>query len=56
MTKSATVGDAQQNMATYKIGGIPIIDQQGKLEGIVTNRDLRFEKDLDEAHPHEIDS
>ncbi len=47
LTKSATVGDAQQNMATYKIGGIPIIDQQGKLEGIVTNRDLRFEKDLD---------
>ena len=47
LTKSATVGDAQQNMATYKIGGIPIIDLQGKLEGIVTNRDLRFEKDLD---------
>ena len=47
LTKSATVGDAQQNMATYKIGGIPIIDPQGKLEGIVTNRDLRFEKDLD---------
>ena len=46
LTKSATVGDAQQNMATYKIGGIPIIDPQGKLEGIVTNRDLRFEKDL----------
>ena len=47
LTKSATVGDAQQNMATYKIGGIPIIDSQGKLEGIVTNRDLRFEKNLD---------
>lgn len=47
LTKDATVGDAKQNMATYKIGGIPIIDQQGKLEGIVTNRDLRFEKDLD---------
>lgn len=47
LTKNATVGDAQQNMATFKIGGIPIIDQYGKLEGIVTNRDLRFEKDLD---------
>ena len=47
LTKSASVGDAQQNMATYKIGGIPIIDSQGKLEGIVTNRDLRFEKNLD---------
>ena len=47
LTKDATVGDAQQNMATYKIGGIPIIDGQGKLEGIVTNRDLRFERNLD---------
>ena len=47
LTKRATVEDAKQNMATYKIGGIPIIDPQGKLEGIVTNRDLRFEKDLD---------
>jgi IMP dehydrogenase len=47
LTKNATVGNAQQNMETYKIGGIPIIDSQGKLEGIVTNRDLRFEKDLD---------
>ena len=46
LTKDATVGDAQQNMATYKIGGIPIIDKHGKLQGIVTNRDLRFEKDL----------
>jgi IMP dehydrogenase len=46
LTKDATVGDAQQNMATYKIGGIPIIDAHEKLQGIVTNRDLRFEKDL----------
>jgi IMP dehydrogenase len=49
LTKNATVGNAQQNMETYKIGGIPIIDPQGKLEGIVTNRDLRFEKDLDRS-------
>ena len=41
------MGDAQQNMATYKIGGFLLLIQQGKLEGIVTNRDLRFEKDLD---------
>lgn len=39
------VKDAKQNMAYYKIGGIPIVNKQGKLEGIVTNRDLRFEKD-----------
>lgn len=44
LTKSATVGDAKQSMAKYKIGGIPIVDAQGKLEGIVTNRDLRFER------------
>ncbi len=41
----ALVKDAKQNMAYYKIGGIPIVDKEGKLEGIVTNRDLRFEKD-----------
>ena len=41
---SAIVEDAKQNMSTYKIGGIPIVDDHGKLKGIVTNRDLRFEK------------
>ena len=46
LTKEATVEDAKQNMATYKIGGIPIVDDTGKLEGIVTNRDLRFEHNL----------
>ncbi len=43
----ARVGEALQIMAKYKIGGIPIIDEQGKLIGILTNRDLRFESDLD---------
>ena len=47
LTKEATVGNAKQSMATYKIGGIPIVDASGKLVGIVTNRDLRFERDLD---------
>lgn len=46
LTKEATVEDAKQNMATYKIGGIPIVNDTGKLEGIVTNRDLRFEHNL----------
>ncbi len=41
-----TVGDAQKTMREYSIGGIPIVDESGKLIGIVTNRDLRFEKDL----------
>ncbi|MEH6407548.1 MAG: IMP dehydrogenase [Leeuwenhoekiella sp.] len=42
---SAKVKDAKQNMAEHGIGGIPIVDEAGKLKGIVTNRDLRFEKD-----------
>ena len=37
--------DAKNNMKKYKIGGIPIVSNTGKLLGIVTNRDLRFEKD-----------
>lgn len=43
---NATVGDALKMMAENKIGGIPVIDGNGKLVGIVTNRDLRFEKQL----------
>lgn len=45
LTLSATVLDAKQNMAEHSIGGIPIVDDKGALKGIVTNRDLRFEKD-----------
>ena len=44
--KSATIGDALKIMAEHKIGGIPVIDKDYKLLGIVTNRDLRFEKDF----------
>jgi IMP dehydrogenase len=40
---SANVGDALTLMKEYKIGGIPVVDGQHKLVGIVTNRDLRFE-------------
>lgn len=43
---SATVGDAKQNMREHSIGGIPIVDKHNKLLGIVTNRDLRFEKNV----------
>ena len=39
----ATVGDAQNCMREHSIGGIPIVDDNGFLKGIVTNRDLRFE-------------
>src|SRR5215207_7362403 len=39
---NATVGDAQKLMHDNKIGGIPIVPNDGKLAGILTNRDLRF--------------
>ena len=41
---TAKVKDAKDNMREHSIGGIPIVDEDGKLLGIVTNRDLRFEK------------
>ena len=40
---TAVVADAKNNMREHSIGGIPVVDEDGKLEGIVTNRDLRFE-------------
>ena len=46
MHKNATIGDALKIMAENKIGGIPVVDSDNRLLGIVTNRDLRFEKDL----------
>lgn len=47
LKKDNTVKDAQNTMRDYRIGGIPIVDDNGKLIGIVTNRDLRFEKNYD---------
>jgi len=44
---TAIVSDAKQNMKEHSIGGIPIVDENGKLTGIVTNRDLRFERNND---------
>ena len=44
--ENATIADALKLMADNRIGGIPVVDNQGKLTGIVTNRDLRFEKDF----------
>ena len=41
---NSLVIDAKEKMRKYKIGGIPIIDEKRKLKGILTNRDLRFEK------------
>lgn len=42
--RGSTVADALRMMAEYHIGGIPVVDDEGLLVGIVTNRDLRFEK------------
>ena len=42
-----TVKDALDMMAEYHIGGIPVVDKDNKLVGIVTNRDLRFQADMD---------
>lgn len=43
---NSTVRDAEKIMRENKIGGIPVIDGSGKLVGIITNRDLRFQKDM----------
>lgn len=46
ISRGLTVSDALNMMKEYKIGGIPVVDNDGFLVGIVTNRDLRFEKNL----------
>lgn len=47
ITKEKTVADALRLMKENKIGGIPVIDEERHLIGILTNRDLRFQKDMD---------
>ena len=49
--RGSTVAEALAMMAEYHIGGIPVVDEENHLVGIVTNRDLRFERRLD----HQID-
>jgi len=44
-----TITEALEVMARYKISGVPVVDEKGKLVGILTNRDLRFETRTD--HP-----
>jgi IMP dehydrogenase len=41
-----TIAKAEQIMATFRISGVPVVDRDDKLIGILTNRDLRFEKDF----------
>jgi IMP dehydrogenase len=47
--RGKTVGDALLLMSEYKIGGIPVVDDAHRLVGIVTNRDLRFQRDMDRS-------
>ena len=49
ISKDQTVGEALQLMHDNRIGGIPVVDEDNKLIGIVTNRDLRFQTDMDLA-------
>lgn len=46
LNEQALVSDALNAMKENKIGGIPVVDESGHLKGIVTNRDLRFEKNI----------
>lgn len=47
MSPTDRIRDVLQVMSQYKISGVPITDEEGKLSGILTNRDLRFETNLD---------
>ncbi|MBR2583346.1 MAG: IMP dehydrogenase [Oscillospiraceae bacterium] len=46
LTPDKTLGDAEALMAKYRISGVPIVDVNGRLVGIITNRDMKFETDL----------
>ena len=52
ISPSATVGDALAMMSKHHTGGIPVVDANGFLIGIVTNRDLRFQEDMSEPVSH----
>ncbi len=53
ITPDRTVAVALAMMSEFKIGGIPVVDPENRLVGIVTNRDLRFEKSM-EKRIHEV--
>ena len=46
LTPDKTLGDAEALMAKYRISGVPVVDEDGKLVGIITNRDMKFETEL----------
>src|SRR5881394_2459830 len=47
LTPEATLREAVALMQRFKISGVPVVDREGRLIGIITNRDLQFERDLD---------
>ncbi|KXZ39116.1 IMP dehydrogenase [Alkalithermobacter thermoalcaliphilus JW-YL-7 = DSM 7308] len=49
LTKDHTIADADELMGRYKISGVPIVDENKRLIGIITNRDIRFEDDFSKA-------
>ena len=49
LTKDHTIQDADNIMARYKISGVPIVDKDNKLIGIITNRDIKFENDMNKS-------
>ncbi|HEX6599653.1 MAG TPA: IMP dehydrogenase [Gemmatimonadaceae bacterium] len=49
LPESATLREASSLMARFRVSGVPIVDVDGRLVGIITNRDLQFERNLDRA-------
>ena len=46
LTSGHTLGDADALMGKFRISGVPIVDEDGRLIGIITNRDMKFETDM----------
>lgn len=46
LNKDSVLADAENIMGTYKVSGLPVVDAEGTLVGIITNRDLKYRKDL----------
>ncbi len=49
LSKGSTVYDAEELMSRYKISGLPVVEEDGKLIGIVTNRDIKYRKDMSQS-------
>lgn len=47
LSKDYTLKEAKELMQSYKISGLPVVDQENKLIGIITNRDVKYQENLD---------